>query len=163
MDKKIIFVVIVCMLTCKTVYSSQEIIQTMSINYMKGLDTCKSELNLPDVVDIEFAQFWREDYIINNRLTGCAIVCLSSKLDLLEPDGSLHHGNAANFAKKHGADEAMAQQLIDILHQCEQQYPDKMDACLHALKVCNCFKTQIHKLNWAPDVELIVGEVLAEI
>lgn len=61
------------------------------------------QLDLPDSIMTEFYNFWKDDYVLSDRSTGCAIICLSSKLDLLDPDGNLHHGNAKDFALKHGA------------------------------------------------------------
>lgn len=49
--------------------------------------------------------YWKEDYALLNRDFGCAIICMSKKLNLIDPEGNLHHGNAAEFAKKHGAGE----------------------------------------------------------
>ncbi|CAH2041929.1 unnamed protein product, partial [Iphiclides podalirius] len=120
-------------------------------------------MDLPDSVNSDFLNFWKPDFELTNRFTGCAIICLSTKLNLIEPDGSLHHGNTEEFAKKHGADEAMAKQLVGLLHQCEQSAPENPDACLKVLDIAKCFKSEIQKLNWAPDMELILGEVLAEL
>lgn len=60
-------------------------------------------MDLPDSIDVDFKNFWKEDYEVTNRFTGCAVICLSAKLDLISPDGTLHHGNTQEFAKKHGA------------------------------------------------------------
>lgn len=61
------------------------------------------------------------------------------------------------------ADEALAKQLVDILHSCEKTAPDHDDHCMKVLGIVKCFKTEIHKLQWAPNMDLVVGEVLAEI
>nr|ACJ07123.1 pheromone binding protein 2 [Chilo suppressalis] len=147
------------------VESSQEIMKQLSLNFGKAYDSCKKELELPNEVDTDFFNFWKDDYAVTNRLTGCAIMCMSNKLDLLDPDGKMHHGNAREFAKKHGADDSMAQQLIDILHNCEKGAspgPDG-DACVQVLEISKCFKVEIHKLNWAPSMDLIMAEVLADV
>lgn len=67
------------------------------------------------------------------------------------------------FNIKTSTDETMAKQLADILHNCEQTAPPHDDNCMKVLGVANCFKTEIHKLQWAPSMDLIVGEMLAEI
>lgn len=64
---------------------------------------------------------------------------------------------------KYVADEAMAKQLADILHNCEQTAPPDEDGCMRVLGIVKCFKTEIHKLQWAPSFDLVVGEVLADI
>ncbi|CAG9796000.1 unnamed protein product [Diatraea saccharalis] len=83
--------------------SSQEIMKNLSLNFGKALESCKKDLDLPDEVSADFANFWKDGYQLSNRLTGCAIMCMSKKLDLLDPEGKMHHGNTMEFAKKHGA------------------------------------------------------------
>lgn len=62
------------------------------------------------------------------------------------------------------ADEAMAKQLVQMIHSCTESTPDVADdPCMKTLNVAKCFKAKIHDLNWAPPMELIIGEVLAEV
>nr|AAD39444.1 pheromone binding protein [Ostrinia nubilalis]AAD39448.1 pheromone binding protein [Ostrinia nubilalis]ADT78491.1 pheromone binding protein 1 [Ostrinia nubilalis]BBB15972.1 pheromone binding protein-A [Ostrinia nubilalis]BBB15980.1 pheromone binding protein-A [Ostrinia nubilalis] len=142
---------------------SQDVMKQMTINFGKALDTCRKELDLPDSINADFYNFWKEGYELSNRHTGCAIMCLSSKLDLVDPEGKLHHGNTHEFAKKHGADDSMAKQLVELIHKCEGSVADDPDACMKVLNIAKCFKAEIHKLNWAPSMDLIVAEVLAEV
>lgn len=60
-------------------------------------------MDLPESVTKDFMNFWKPDYQLTDRHTGCAIICLSSKLELLDESLNLHHGNAKDFAKNHGA------------------------------------------------------------
>ncbi|KAM3959414.1 pheromone-binding protein-like [Aphomia sociella] len=161
--KNIVTLVLVYLAVDSVIYASQDIMKKMSINYTKALETCKKEMELPDSVNMDFYNFWKEGYKITNRLTGCAILCLSSKLDLIDPEGNLHHGNAEEFAMKHGADDDMAKQLVDIVHGCEKSIQPNDDPCLKVLDITHCFKTEIHKLNWAPNMDVMVGELLAEV
>nr|P18959.1 RecName: Full=Pheromone-binding protein; Short=PBP; Flags: Precursor [Manduca sexta]AAA29325.1 pheromone-binding protein precursor [Manduca sexta] len=160
---KVAVVAIVVYLAVGNVDSSPDVMKNLCLNFGKALDECKAEMNLSDSIKDDFANFWVEGYEVSNRDTGCAILCLSKKLDMIDPDGKLHHGNAMEFAKKHGADEAMAKQLLDIIHNCENSTPPNDDACLKTLDIAKCFKKEIHKLNWAPNMDLVVGEVLAEV
>nr|QJZ31461.1 pheromone binding protein 1 [Phauda flammans] len=144
------------------VQGSQDIMKDLTIQFGKALSTCKKELDLPDTIMADFKNFWNDGYELSNRFTGCAIMCLSSKLDLLDPEGKLHHGNAQEFAMKHGADATMAKQLTDLIHNCEKSITPTEDDCINVLEVAKCFKAEIHKLNWAPNMDLIVGELLAE-
>nr|AGR44745.1 pheromone binding protein-1 [Bombyx mori] len=149
-----------------SVDASQEVMKNLSLNFGKALDECKKEvgkMTLTDAINEDFYNFWKEGYEIKNRETGCAIMCLSTKLNMLDPEGNLHHGNAMEFAKKHGADETMAQQLIDIVHGCEKSTPANDDKCIWTLGVATCFKAEIHKLNWAPSMDVAVGKILAEV
>nr|UVB79190.1 pheromone binding protein 1 [Heortia vitessoides] len=158
-----VILLLVAVFVLSEVESSKDVMKEMSINFGKALDTCKKELDLSDSINSEFYNFWKEDYQLSNRQTGCAIICLSSKLNLLDENLNLHHGNAHEFAKKHGADDAMAQQLLDLIHQCEKTAPKEPDECIQALNVSKCFKAEIHKLDWAPSMDVVVAEVLTEI
>ncbi|XP_053614545.1 pheromone-binding protein [Plodia interpunctella] len=149
--------------TLAGVDSSADVMKELTINFAKALDQCKKELDLPDSINKDFNNFWKDDHDITNRLTGCAIWCLSSKLEMLDQDFKLHHKNTHEFAKKHGADDAMAQQLVDLIHGCENSVPANPDICLNTLGIAKCFKMEIHKLNWAPDMDLVIAEVLAEV
>nr|QRF70942.1 pheromone binding protein [Semiothisa cinerearia] len=160
-DKITLFFVALAIVS--SVDCSQNVMQEMTLNFGKALSECKKELSLPDTVFEDFYNFWKEGYELKHRQTGCAIHCLSSKLDLVDPDGNLHHGNAHEFARKHGADATMAQTLVDTIHSCEKSTPDNSDICLKILDVAKCFKVEIHKMNWAPNMDVVIGEVLAEL
>lgn len=47
--------------------------------------------------------YWKRDFSQLKRETGCAIICMSKKLEMLSEDGKFHHGNAKELAMKHGA------------------------------------------------------------
>lgn len=51
----------------------------------------------------DFYNFWREEFDLVNTEMGCAIMCMAAKFDLITDDSKLHHGNAHEFAKTHGA------------------------------------------------------------
>nr|CAB86718.1 pheromone binding protein 2 [Antheraea polyphemus] len=149
------------LVTINLVQASPEIMKNLCMNYGKTMDQCKQELGLPDSVINDLYNFWKDDYVMTDRLAGCAINCLSTKLDIVDPDGNLHHGNAKEFAMKHGADDGMAQQLVDIIHRCEKSTPPNDDKCTKTMDIAMCFKKEIHKLNWVPNMDLVVCEVLA--
>nr|AOE47732.1 odorant binding protein OBP5 [Ips acuminatus] len=142
---------------------SKEVMKQMTINFAKPMEACKQELNVPDAVMQDFFNFWKEGYQITNREAGCVILCLAKKLELLDQDMNLHHGKAMEFAMKHGADEAMAKQLLDIAHSCEKVITIVADdPCQTMLNLAMCFKAEIHKLDWAPTLDVAVGELLAD-
>nr|AAF06126.1 pheromone binding protein [Argyrotaenia velutinana] len=161
-QNKLVLFAVVYLAIQQKVESSQDVIKGMTLNFRKGLDECKKEMNLPDSINADFYNFWKDDHVLSNRDTGCAIMCLSSKLELVS-DGKLHHGNTFDYAKQHGADETVAQQLVDLIHSCEKSLPDLEDPCMKVLEWAKCFKTEIHKLNWAPSVEVLAAEMLAEV
>ncbi|CAB3219685.1 unnamed protein product [Arctia plantaginis] len=161
MSVRLAILVVVC-LTIR-VDSSQEVMKQMSINFGKPLEACRKEMDIPETVMQDFYNFWKEGYELKNRDMGCAILCVTAKLELLDSDLNLHRGNAQDFARKHGADDAMAKQLVDIIHNCAATSPEAPDdPCQKTLNTAICFKAEIHKLNWAPSIDLVVGEMLAE-
>nr|Q95VF0.1 RecName: Full=Pheromone-binding protein 2; Short=PBP 2; Flags: Precursor [Epiphyas postvittana]AAL09026.1 pheromone binding protein [Epiphyas postvittana] len=160
--KELVLFAVVCLSLYQAVEPSQDVVKDMSLNFRKGLDACKKELNLPDTINSDFNRFWNDDHVVTNRDTGCAIMCLSSKLELVSDTG-LHHGNTLEYAKQHGADDTVAQQIVDLLHSCAQAVPDLEDPCLKVLEWAKCFKAEIHKLNWAPSAEVMAAEMLAEV
>lgn len=61
------------------------------------------QLGLTDNILADLFHFWKLEYNLLNRDTGCLIVCMSKKLELIDANGKLHHGHAQEFAMKHGA------------------------------------------------------------
>nr|AAF06139.1 pheromone binding protein [Choristoneura rosaceana]AAF06140.1 pheromone binding protein [Choristoneura rosaceana] len=161
-QKELLLFAVVCLSLTQMVEPSADVVKGMTLNFGKGLEECKKEMNLPDSINADFYNFWKDDHVLTNRDTGCAIMCLSSKLELVS-DGKLHHGNTLEYAKQHGADDTVAQQLVDLIHNCEKALPDLEDPCMKVLEWAKCFKIEIHKLNWAPSMDVLAGEMLAEI
>nr|QEE82697.1 pheromone-binding protein 2 [Conogethes pinicolalis] len=142
--------------------SSQTMLKDMTKNFLKAYGECQQELHLTDDTARDLMFFWREDYEVTSREAGCTILCLSKKLEIIDPEGKLHKGKTADFIKQHGSDEQTAQKVIDILHACEASAVPNEDHCILALGVATCFKKEIHKLNWAPDTEVLLEELMAE-
>lgn len=51
----------------------------------------------------DFYNFWREEFTFVHREFGCAVMCMAAKFDMITDENKLHHGNAHQFAKEHGA------------------------------------------------------------
>ncbi|KAI8420547.1 hypothetical protein MSG28_009009 [Choristoneura fumiferana] len=143
--------------------SSADTMKDLTSGFLKVLDECKKELNLPDDIINDFYHYWKEDYSLLKRDTGCAIVCMSKKLELIDTSGKIHHGNAEDFAVKHGAADDVATKLVAILHECENTHDAIEDLCMKALEIAKCFRTNIHQLNWAPKMDVIITEVLTDV
>ncbi|XP_048483883.1 general odorant-binding protein 1 isoform X1 [Plutella xylostella] len=124
---------------------------------------CNKDLQISNEVMQDFYNFWREDYELVNREMGCVLMCMAARLDLVTEDLKMHHGNAHEFAKKHGADDTMAKQLVTIIHECEQGAASVPDECARTLEMAKCFKTRIHELKWAPSMEVVLEEVITEL
>ncbi|KAM3959416.1 general odorant-binding protein 1-like [Aphomia sociella] len=144
--------------------SSAEVVKKLSLSFIKTLNVCKTELNVGENIIQEMQNFWREEYDLVHRDVGCMILCMASKHDLLHVEEyKLHHANAEEFAKAHGADEDTAKQLVSILHECEKENASQNDYCLRALEIAKCFRTKIHALKWAPSMEDILEEIITEV
>ncbi|XP_053614542.1 general odorant-binding protein 1 [Plodia interpunctella] len=143
--------------------ASQETLKHITSGFLRTLDQCKHELQLPDHIVSDLYHYWREDYSLLNRDTGCAILCMSKKLDMVDSEGKLHHGNTREFAEKHGAASDVASKLVSLLHECEKQFESIEDECMKVLEIAKCFRTDVRKLDWAPKMDVIISEVLTEI
>ncbi|XP_023936562.1 general odorant-binding protein 1-like [Bicyclus anynana] len=143
--------------------ASQEIMKKLTTGFSKALEECKQEMGFGEHIMKDFYNYWKEDYELLNRETGCAIMCMASKFDLIADDMSLHHQNAHEFAKTHGADDDMAKQLVNMLHDCEKVHDSIVDNCSKTLEISKCFRTKIHELKWAPSMEEILEEVMTEV
>ncbi|XP_060805542.1 general odorant-binding protein 1 [Amyelois transitella] len=147
----------------QTIHSSQEVLHKMTASFSKTVEQCKNELNVGDNILQDLYNFWKEEYQLINRELGCVIMCMAAKLDLIQVDEyKMHHANAHDFAKQHGADDELAKQLVTMIHDCEKQYADNSDHCARTLDVAKCFRTKIHGLKWAPDMEVVLEEIMAE-
>nr|AHZ89398.1 pheromone-binding protein 2 [Grapholita molesta] len=154
-----VFVLSVCV---NRVTPSADIMKKLTTGFATALDKCKNELNVQENVMQDCYNFWREDYELLNRDTGCVILCMALKFDLIDEDAKLHHKNAHEFAKTHGADDDLAKQLVAMIHDCEKQNSDA-DDCIRTLGIAKCFRTKIHGLKWAPSMETVLEEVMTEV
>ncbi|XP_045778006.1 general odorant-binding protein 1-like [Maniola jurtina] len=159
------FLALAILVICQAprVRASKEVMKKLATGFSKALDDCKKELGLGEHIMQDFYNYWKEDYELLNRDTGCAIMCMATKFDLISEDMSLHHKNAHEFAKTHGADDDLAQQLVTMLHECEKSYSDISDGCMKTLEISKCFRTKIHNLKWAPSMEEILEELMTEV
>ncbi|XP_049877435.1 general odorant-binding protein 1-like [Pectinophora gossypiella] len=155
--------VIALTLQVDRVKSSAEIMKKMTLGFSKALEQCKQEMKFGDHIMQDFYNFWKEDYELLNADVGCAIMCMASKFDLINEENRLHHINAHEFAKSHGADDDMAKQLVTMIHDCENVHADIADDCKKTLEIAKCFRTKIHGLKWAPTMEVVLEEVMTEV
>ena len=158
-----IFTVLLMMTAVKEIAPSSDAMRHIANGFLKVLDQCKHELGLTDQIVVDLYQFWKLQYALLNRDTGCAIICMSKKLDLLDGTGRMHHGNTQEFAVSHGATDEVASKVVVVIRDCEKQQEGEQDDCVRVLEVAKCFRTAIHELNWAPNMEVVVDELLTEI
>nr|AEQ30020.1 pheromone binding protein 3 [Sesamia inferens] len=162
-SNNIIFSVLLMSVGVREIEPSKDAMKYITSGFVKVLEECKKELNMNDHIIADLFHYWKLDYTLLNRDTGCAIICMSKKLDLLDVNGRMHHGNAREFALKHGAGDEVAGKIVDIIHDCEKKFERDDDECLRVLEVAKCFRTGIHELDWQPKVEVIMSEVFTEI
>ncbi|XP_063366575.1 general odorant-binding protein 1-like [Cydia amplana] len=162
MARSVLLSLVLLAMAVRKIESSSETMKTITSGFLKVLEECKQELNLQGHVISDLYHYWKEDYSLLNRDTGCAIICMSKKLDLIDSSGKLHHGNTQEFATRHGAASDVASKLVEILHACEKTHEALEDECMRALEIAKCFRTDIHQLNWAPKMDVIITEVLTE-
>ncbi|CAK1584136.1 unnamed protein product [Parnassius mnemosyne] len=86
--------------------------------------------------------FSEEKYDLIHRDTGCALVCISRKLELLDENGDVNQENAQEFAISHGAEEEVATDLVADASDCVTQHKGVKDECLRALETAKCFRTK---------------------
>nr|QCF41920.1 odorant binding protein [Athetis dissimilis] len=160
---RVLLVIVVMAVALREVEPSKDAMKYITSGFVKVLEECKKELNMDDNILADLFHFWKLDYALLDRNTGCVIICMSKKLDLLDDTGRMHHGNAQEFALKHGAGEEVAAKIVSIIHECEKKFERDDDECLRVLEVAKCFRSGIHELDWQPKVQTIVSEVLVEI
>ncbi|KAJ8717551.1 hypothetical protein PYW07_005481 [Mythimna separata] len=159
---RIFFALVLMAVGVKEIAPSKDAMKYITSGFVKVLEECKHELNMNDQIMADLYHFWKLDYALLSRDTGCAIICMSKKLDLMDANGRMHHGNAQEFALKHGAGDDVASKIVTIIHDCEKKFERDDDECLRVLEVAKCFRSGIHELDWQPKVEVIVTEVLTD-
>ncbi|CAG9795997.1 unnamed protein product [Diatraea saccharalis] len=155
------FIFVVLMVT--NIDCSKDLIEKMSISFLKNVQDCKKELSAPDEVIKSLMKFWEEDADLSHRELGCLILCVASKHELVELDTyKLHHKNAFEYAKKHGADDDTAKKLITLIQGCESQNEGNSDHCHRIREIAKCYHGHMHDLKWAPSMEVIIAELMAD-
>ncbi|KAL0820785.1 hypothetical protein ABMA28_006604 [Loxostege sticticalis] len=155
--------ILALILNLNGVKASEEVMKKMSKTFFKVMDECKKELSISNDMVQSLVKFWGEGSDHEDRELGCMILCMAHKQDLLHYEQyRLHHQNAYQFAKDHGADEATAKQIMTIVHECEEKFATNEDHCARAMEVSRCFRDHMHRLQWAPSVDVLVGEILVE-
>ncbi|XP_013162568.1 PREDICTED: pheromone-binding protein-like [Papilio xuthus] len=127
------------------------------VHFLKPVSRCQQEMGLPDTIYNDFYNFWSEDYVITNNATGCAFICIAARLNLIVngPNSHINLNTFFQYSRKRGADDQTAKRLLQLLRYCEGQSRDETDTCMRVVHCANCFRREIHALNWAPKVEEI--------
>ncbi|RVE52918.1 hypothetical protein evm_002395 [Chilo suppressalis] len=139
-----------------------EYFKSMSRSLLEVLKTCSTELEIKDGIMYEIYQLWKENYDGLSRETGCVLHCMSQKLDLFNVQGKFEHGNTKEFIMKHGADSSTATQLEEMVHICQHKVGEMADECLRVLEMAKCIRGNLTQINWNPNIEVAVEEIVAE-
>ncbi|OWR47903.1 general odorant binding protein 1 [Danaus plexippus plexippus] len=134
----------------------------VTLGFGEALKLCREESQLTEEKMEEFFHFWRDDFKFDDRAVGCAIKCMSSHFDLLTDSHRMHHRNMDNFIKSFPNGEVLSQQMVTLIHECEQQHDSEEDHCWRILRVAECFKSSCKKHGIAPTMELLMAEFVME-
>ncbi|CAG9564379.1 unnamed protein product [Danaus chrysippus] len=139
-----------------------DVMKDVTLGFGEALKLCREESQLTEEKMEEFFHFWRDDFKFDDRAVGCAIKCMSSHFDLLTDSHRMHHNNMDNFIKSFPNGEVLSQQMVTLIHECEQQHDSEEDHCWRILRVAECFKSSCKKHGIAPTMELLMAEFVME-
>nr|QRF70945.1 general odorant-binding protein [Semiothisa cinerearia] len=134
----------------------------VTLGFGQALEKCREESQLTQDKMEEFFHFWREDFTFEHRELGCAIRCMSQHFNLLTDASRMHHENTHKFIKSFPNGEVLAQQMVSIIHSCEQQHDTEADHCWRILRVAECFKHSCQQAGVAPSMELMMTEFIMD-
>nr|CAJ2313457.1 General odorant-binding protein 2 [Metisa plana] len=137
-----------------------EVMSHVTAHFGKALQECREESGLTEDVMEEFHHFWRKDFEVVHRELGCAIICMSTKLSLLNEDTRMHHENMDDYVKSFPEGEVLSRRMVEMIHACEKKYDDMTDDCERVVKTAACFKADCQAAGIAPEVAMI--EVVME-
>nr|ALS03849.1 pheromone-binding protein 3 [Ectropis obliqua] len=158
---KLVFVVVVGSAVVGTTEAA-DAMKLLASGFISVLEICQKELNIEDGLISDLYHYWKLEFSMMQRDTGCALICMTKKLELLTDDGKFHHGVTKEFAMKNGADDNLATEMVSIIHSCETKSEGLDDECLRALEVAKCFRVALHDLHWEPSPDVVITEVLGE-
>ncbi|GBP25920.1 General odorant-binding protein 2 [Eumeta japonica] len=137
-----------------------EVMSHVSVHFGKALQECREESGLTEEMMEEFHHFWREDFEVVHRELGCAIICMSTKLSLLDDNTRMHHDNMDEYVKSFPAGEVLSKRMVEMIHTCEKKYDDIADDCERVVKIAACFKADCQAAGIAPEMAML--EVVME-
>ncbi|XP_063386150.1 general odorant-binding protein 2-like [Cydia fagiglandana] len=100
-------------------------------------------------------QAWNQDFDVDRREIGCAIICMSNKFSLLQDDNHVQHDSLADYLKSFDNGDALAATAADLYKNCEEENGHIDDDCSRIAKLFACFKTEAKRAGIAPYVDLI--------
>ncbi|XP_063386110.1 general odorant-binding protein 2-like [Cydia fagiglandana] len=121
----------------------------------KTLDGCRDEAKLTSDIMKGWEQVWDQDFDVDRREIGCAILCMFGKFSLLKDDNNVQQDSLADYLKSFDNDDALAAKSIDIYKVCEKENEHVDDDCSRAVKMFACFRTEAKKAGIAAYVDLI--------
>ncbi|XP_023936560.2 general odorant-binding protein 2-like [Bicyclus anynana] len=150
-----IMVVVVMSMVSRPVAGTAEVMSHVTAHFGKSLEECREESGLSPEILEEFQHFWSEDFEVVHRELGCALICMSNKFSLMEDDARMHHVNMHDYIKSFPKGELLSAKMVELIHNCEQEYDDIKDDCSRVVKVAACFKLSAKDEGIAPEVAMI--------
>ncbi|XP_063626343.1 general odorant-binding protein 2-like [Cydia splendana] len=121
----------------------------------KTLDGCRDEAKLTSDIMEGWEQAWDQDFDVDRREIGCAIICMSNKFSLLQDDNTVQHDSLADYLKSFDNGDALAATAADLYTDCEKENGHIDDDCSRTAKMFACFRIGAKKAGITPYVDLI--------
>nr|QRF70946.1 general odorant-binding protein [Semiothisa cinerearia] len=152
---KCVLALLMVAVVCQMAAGTAEVMSHVAAHFGKALNECREESGLSPNILEEFHHFWSEDFEVVHRELGCALICMSNKLTLLQDDVRMHHLNMHDYVKSFPKGDVLSAKLVELIHNCEKQYNEIPDDCDRVVKVAACFKDDAKKAGIAPEVAMI--------
>ncbi|CAH2089073.1 unnamed protein product [Euphydryas editha] len=131
--------------------NNREVMKAFSYTFGNKLFECSEKTILTQEMAKDILYFWDANRRLDNKETGCLIICAMVKLKLLNSDGELMVPNAKGYLQAAGADDNMAAHLIKMYKNCKSETSSTLNGCEIALEISKCFRRGVHQKNWTPD------------
>ncbi|XP_014368562.2 general odorant-binding protein 2 [Papilio machaon] len=137
--------------------ATAEIMSHVTAHFGQTLEECREESGLTTDMMAAFAHYWSEDFgkATVPREFGCALICMSHKLSLLQHDVRLHRLNMDDYIRSFPNGDLLSKKMVDMIHECEQQHDTVDDDCERIVNVSLCFRSTAQREGIAPNLAMV--------
>ncbi|CAD0202893.1 unnamed protein product [Chrysodeixis includens] len=111
---------------------------------------CQNEMHFDNVVIHDLVNIWTESNELLNPETGCVMLCVLVKMELVDHGGKVQKAESDAFLRAMGADDRIAGKLVELFELCQRATSRIKDMCEFALQMTKCFRYGIFELRWVP-------------